>query len=218
VKRYLRELIAEGEGLRLDFKYCISDSRKIARTLSAFANSEGGTLLIGVRDNGGIAGVRSDEEIYMIETAARLFCKPEIPFTVTQHIVDAKTILEVKVDRGTRKPYKAKGDDGIWRPYTRQNDQNIIANNVQIDLWRRENSSKGVLIKFSEPENALMDYLRQNEHITLSGFKRVAGINNNKARQILVNMIMCGVVKMKITDKGAFYSLAEEKAEADRAS
>jgi len=48
---YLRKLIAEGENQHLDFKYCVSDSRKIARTLSAFANSDGGRLLIGVRDN-----------------------------------------------------------------------------------------------------------------------------------------------------------------------
>jgi len=52
MERYLKDLISGGEGQQLDFKYCISDSRKIARTLSAFANSGGGKLLIGVRDNG----------------------------------------------------------------------------------------------------------------------------------------------------------------------
>ena len=64
---YLKKLIAGGENQHLDFKYCISDSRKIARTLSAFANSDGGRLLIGVRDNGSIAGIKSDEEYYMVE-------------------------------------------------------------------------------------------------------------------------------------------------------
>lgn len=59
---YLKKLIARGENQQLDFKYCISDSRKIARTLSAFSNTDGGRLLIGVRDNGSIAGIRSDEE------------------------------------------------------------------------------------------------------------------------------------------------------------
>jgi predicted HTH transcriptional regulator len=71
--RFLKELIRGGENQRVDFKYCINDSRKIARTLSAFANTEGGILLLGVRDNGSIAGVNSDEEYYMIETAARIY-------------------------------------------------------------------------------------------------------------------------------------------------
>ena len=58
----IEELIAQGEHQQLDFKFEVSDSKKIARTLSAFANTDGGRLLIGVKDNGAIAGVRSDEE------------------------------------------------------------------------------------------------------------------------------------------------------------
>ena len=63
---YIHTLIAEGEHQQQDFKFEISDARKIAKTLSAFANTDGGRLLIGVKDNGRIAGVRSEEEKYMI--------------------------------------------------------------------------------------------------------------------------------------------------------
>lgn len=73
---YIHALIAEGEHQQQDFKFEISDARKIAKTLSAFANTDGGKLLIGVKDNGKIAGVRSDEEQYMIEAAAELYCSP----------------------------------------------------------------------------------------------------------------------------------------------
>lgn len=208
MSRYIKELIAEGEGLKLDFKFCISDSRKIARTLSAFANTEGGILLIGVRDNGSIAGVRSDEEIYMIETASRLFCKPEIPVSVRSHTMEGKTILEVKVEKGSRRPYKAKSDDGKWISYSRQNDQNIVANRVLLDLWRKEKIGRGVMVTFTETENSLMDHLRKNENITLSAFRRMTGITNNRARQILVNLILFGIVEMVITDRGVYYRLA----------
>ncbi len=40
---YIKDLIAEGEHQRLDFKFEISDSKKIARTLAAFANTNGGS-------------------------------------------------------------------------------------------------------------------------------------------------------------------------------
>ena len=63
---YIHTLIAEGEHQQQDFKFEISDARKIAKTLSAFANTDGGRLLIGVKDNGKIAGVRSEEEKYII--------------------------------------------------------------------------------------------------------------------------------------------------------
>lgn len=208
MSRYIKDLIAEGEGLKLDFKFCISDSRKIARTLSAFANTEGGTLLIGVRDNGSIAGVRSDEEIYMIETGSRLFCKPEVPVTVRNHTIESKTVVEVKVEKGSRRPYRAKSDDGRWLSYSRQNDQNIVANRVLLDLWRKEKNSRGVLVTFTETENRLMDHLRNNENITLSAFRRMTGITNIRARQILVNLILFGIVEMVITDKGVYYKLS----------
>ena len=71
-KELLLEYIDEGEHVGQDFKYAISDSRKIARSISAFANNHGGRLLIGVKDNGAIAGVKSEEEFYMIEQAAQM--------------------------------------------------------------------------------------------------------------------------------------------------
>ena len=75
---YIHRLIAEGEHQTQDFKFEISDACKIAKSLSAFANTEGGRLLVGVKDNGKIAGIRSEEEIYMIEAAAQVYCVPEI--------------------------------------------------------------------------------------------------------------------------------------------
>ena len=54
-KEYILELIEEGEHEMQDFKFSISDSRKIARSISAFANHSGGRLLVGVKDNGNIA-------------------------------------------------------------------------------------------------------------------------------------------------------------------
>ena len=70
----IHSLIAEGENQQQDFKYEISSICKIARSLSAFSNTDGGRLLIGVKDNGKIAGVQSDEEMYMVEAAGALYC------------------------------------------------------------------------------------------------------------------------------------------------
>jgi hypothetical protein len=204
---YLRKLIAEGENQRLDFKYCISDSRKIARTLAAFANSDGGKLLIGVRDNGSIAGVRSDEEMYMVETASHLFCRPEVSFTTKQHIAGGKTILEVDVPRGSSKPYQVKDEDGKWITYFRKNDQNLVANRVLLQVWRKEEKASGVMVKFGKAENLLMDHLVRNGSITLSGFRRIARIPAYRAESILANLIIFKVLIMQASEKGFTYGL-----------
>ena len=213
MERYLKKLIAGGESQKLDFKYCISDSRKIARTLSAFANSDGGSLLIGVRDNGSIAGVRSDEEYYMIETASSLFCKPEIPVAIKQHLADGKTILEVEVSRGDKKPYLSKGEDGKWLAYFRHGDQNLVANSILLHLWRKHERKKGVLIRFGKPENALMEYLKTNGSITLSAFRKMAKIPSYRAEKIIVNLLLCEVLEMNVSEKGYSYSISKKEQE-----
>ena len=209
---YLRKLIAQGENQQLDFKYCISDSRKIARTLSAFANSDGGRILIGVRDNGGIAGIKSDEEYYMVETAVHLFCRPEITFTTKQHTTGGKTILEVKVGKGDKKPYKAKDEDGRWVSYFRHHDQNLVANRVLLQVWRKEVKPSGVLVKFGKAENLLMDYLVKNGCITFSKFRKIAGISSYKAEAILANLILFKVILMKASEKGFTYELNPDES------
>ena len=69
-KFYIASLIEEGEHEHQDFKFAVSDARKIARSLSAFANNDGGRLLIGVKDNGAIAGVRNEEDIFVLRAAS----------------------------------------------------------------------------------------------------------------------------------------------------
>lgn len=70
-----------GESENLDFKFAVNDSLKIAKSLVAFANRGGGTLLIGVKDNGSIVGVKTEEEYYMVHLAASYYCRPEIEFS-----------------------------------------------------------------------------------------------------------------------------------------
>ena len=46
VSSYIHKLIAQGEHQQQDFKFEISDSKKIARSLAAFSNTDGGKLLV----------------------------------------------------------------------------------------------------------------------------------------------------------------------------
>ncbi len=210
MSRYIHNLIAKGEGLNLDFKYCISDPRKIARTLSAFSNSDGGKLLIGVRDNGSLAGVSSDEEFYMIDSAARLYCAPEVVISFRTHTVNGKNILEIDVPKSATLPVKAKDEDGRWKSYFRQHDQNFMADRVILQVWRRSRNSRGLLLKFEEKENLLLNHLRSGEMISFPGFRTLAGINSRTAEKILADFILCGIIAWEASEKGIFYRLSDD--------
>ena len=215
MSRYIHNLILKGEGMNLDFKYCISDPHKIARTLSAFSNSEGGRLLIEVRDNGSLAGVRSDEEYYMIDSAATLYCNPEVKIRTINHTVNGKNILEVDVPRSEKIPVKAKDEEGRWKAYFRQGDQNFMADRVILQVWRRKGSNRGLLLRFDEKENLLLNYLRGGNRITIADFRKMAGINSKTAEKIISDFILCGIIVCAASEKGLFYRLSEEFGAAE---
>ena len=206
---YITRLIQQGEHQTQDFKYCISDSKKIARSLVAFANSDGGRLLVGVKDNGRIAGVRSDEEYYMVDSAAKIYSKPEIKFTTKQHAVDGKTVLEVMIEPSNEKPHFAKDDEGKWWAYFRKDDENRLANKIMIEVWRRQQSPQGILINYSDDEKCLLDYLAKNEKISVSKFARIAHLSYKKAEQIIINFRSLDILKDVVGDNRIDYSINE---------
>ena len=206
-RKYIQKLIDQGEHSQLDFKFEINSARKIAITLVAFANTNGGRLLIGVKDNGRITGIKSDEEYYMIESAANIFCNPVVKFESQNWSVDGKTILEIYIPPAKSKPHFAKDDKERWMAYHRVKDQNYLANRIMLDLWRYEKLERGTLIEFTRNEDLLLNYLSQNRDVSLSKILRDSGFKRARLIELLVKLIAFDVVKMKFDEKGAIYRL-----------
>ncbi len=195
--KLLQKLIQQGEHQQQDFKFCINDSRKIAKSLVAFANTDGGRLLIGVKDNGNITGVKSDEEYYMVESAATIYSKPAIKFETTQWTVEGKTVLEVTISPSPEKPHFAKDETGKWIAYIREGDENLLANRIQVEVWKKQKSPKGIFFTYSDNERFLINYLLGNHSISLSKFIRLAHVNRYKAIDILSNFVLMGLLLIR---------------------
>ncbi len=203
----LYKLIEEGEHQQQDFKYCINDSKKIAKSLVAFANTDGGRLLIGVKDNGKVAGIRTDEEFYMIESAAKIFSNPPVPFSTKEWYSEGKIVLEISVTPSEIKPHFARDENGKWLAYIRIKDENVLAHKIQLVIWEKLNSPQGIYFTYSESEKFLVEYLQKNKTITFSKFIRFAHISRRKAEDILSNFIIMEVVQMITTREGTTFEL-----------
>lgn len=206
----IESLIEEGEHQQLDFKFEVSDSRKIARTLSAFANTDGGRLLIGVKDNGRISGVQGEEEYFMIEAASEMHTQPAVPFKSTYWQIGGKNVLEVYINPGNEKPYIAPDKDNKMKAYIRVKDENMLANGVLIAAWEKMKSKKGTLIKLSMPIEALFDYLNRHNYISINCFCSIAHINYHAAKSILSDLMAIEVLHYLVIDKKIVYQANEE--------
>lgn len=188
-KRYLLSLISEGEHQQQDFKYKVADALKLAKSVSAFANTDGGRLLIGVRDDGHLSGVRSEEEIFMMQAAATNYCRPAVQVAFETFTVEKRQILIASVERSTQRPIRALCDDGRWRAYIRVADENIVASPVHLRIWRAEQSTEGQFVSIGEEEERVMQVLSHEEPLTLQQVVRRSGVRRQHVIVILARLV-----------------------------
>ena len=99
----ISDLIARGEGPTVEFKRSLA--KGIGRELCAFANADGGTVLIGVSDSGEIVGAANHNRLKSrVQSAAR---SAEPPIELEVESVDR--VLRVVVPAQKRKPYSFGG-------------------------------------------------------------------------------------------------------------
>ena len=158
----LEKMIAEGEHLHQDFKYFISDAKKIARSIAAFANTDGGRLLIGVKDNGHIVGIKNEEDVHLIEAAAQFYCKPAVEYEPFIRPWQNKKVLEVRITKSRLAPHTAPAEDGSRRVYLRKADENKVASAVEEGCMRLRNSPDPISLPDSQARERIMEYFNRN--------------------------------------------------------
>ncbi len=208
--QYIQKLVAEGEHEQQDFKFEISDARKIARSISAFANTQGGRLLVGIKDNGKIAGIRSEEEIYMIEAAADLYCKPQAILKTQNHIAEGRTILEVYIQEATIKPIYALDEENKPRAYIRIKDENILATPVHLKMWQQNKEKEGTFVAYTEKEQQLIQLLKAKGKLTLNQCCRLCCLDRKTICNLLADFTRFGVVTTLFESHKFYFKLNEE--------
>lgn len=202
---YLLSLIKEGEHQQQDFKYRVSDARKLARSVSAFANTDGGRLLIGVRDDGHLSGVRSEEEIFMMHQAAYKYCKPEPSIKFDTYHVDGRTIVIATVPPSDKKPVCAEDEDGKSRAYIRIADENIVASPVHLALWRETQKTRGSVMTYDEAVRQLLDAMEG--FLTLNQIVKRSNLPRHQVIALLARLIRFGTAKWEYSDQQFLFSL-----------
>ncbi len=206
----LQDLIDQGEHVNQDFKFRIDDQRKIARTLCAFANTSGGRLLIGVKDNRKIAGCNPEEEFHMLEGAASIFCQPELKITSKIWKEDFRLVLEVSVAKSENGPHKAKDDDGKWKPYIRIKDKTTAVNKILEWVWIEQKRKTARPEHFGEDELQLLKSIGQFQPVTLSKLYRESTLPLRRVDRLLVLFICWDLVDMIFENDGIYYRLRGE--------
>ena len=91
-------LLSEGESSYVEFKNAQVNPVSLAEEIIAFANSDGGTILIGVDDDGAISGVNAPIMEMQVINICRNNIRPSLIPRISKKIVNNLAILVVEVD------------------------------------------------------------------------------------------------------------------------
>jgi len=158
------ELIRQGEGLTLEFKECRHAlNREVYESVCAFLNRHGGTLLLGVRNNGDISGVDLDrvdqikkDFVTAINNPQKI--NPTCYLSINELKLQNKTVLSVYIPESSQ-VHRCNG-----RIYDRNEDGDLdITDHTRLvaDLYYRKQStySENKLYPYATLADLRMDLL-----------------------------------------------------------
>jgi hypothetical protein len=142
-------LIAAGENEQVEYKLRVPDARdgeakrRVFKTVAAFANGHGGTILFGVDDDMvpvGLEGIAREEA--RLNDLVRAIVTPDPGFKTQQVTIDGKQILLLRVDPGSESPYGVRlGSSEHVQFYIRRNGSSYPATQGEIRALARADVS-----------------------------------------------------------------------------
>jgi len=210
--RDLKRLVRDGEGIQLEFKLKTTHPDKIMREVVAFANTSGGTLLLGVADNGDLSGLKfPDEDSFVMEKGFARYIFPRVYYTKEEVMLEnGRPVLayHIKKSADTLVYYNPTGKDEDRKVYVRNADRSIQASREVREILKERLKEKSYRFRYGEKENLLMKYLDQNQTITLSEFAKIAGISLKQASKTLVLLVLARVLRVFANEMEDKYLLA----------
>jgi len=206
----LKRLVKTGEGTYLEFKRIIPSPEKIARELAAFANTRGGTMLIGVDDDQKLVGIDSYyEQEFLLDKAVNYCCVPPLPVKVETVQYKDREIIVVYVKEAEQKPVYVE-QDGRKMVFIRERDKSVQASREVENVLRNATSTSGITFEYGPNEQKLFRYLNEYQRISVKEFSNLVNISQRRAGRILVNLVSAGVLRLFNHEKKEYFTLTNE--------
>jgi predicted HTH transcriptional regulator len=208
----LKRIVSLGEGQHLEFKRRVPRPERLAKEIVAFANTQGGRLLLGVDDDGLISGVKDvHEEIFLLEKALETHCDPAIGFRIHALPVSRRReVVVIDVPDSSSKPHFLvhTGNDDRPTAYVRVSDRSIEASREVVRMMRWKRKPTDTHFEFGPTEQLLMRYLDSYHHITVSQFARVAHVTRKNASWKLLLLTRAGILHLHPDEREDYFTLS----------
>lgn len=209
--RELKELVRNGEGKYIEFKLKANHPEKIIREAVAFANTDGGYLLIGVGDDKSIKGLKfADEDEYILRKTLGKNIFPIIEYDLERvRVENEREVLVFYIKKSETKPHFVVFEDNNIenkKAYIRVEDKSVQASREMREILKRSRNAKDMHIRYGDKERVLMQYLANNTHITVKVFAELAKIPLRIASNTLVFLVLANVLRVAPNEQEDLFS------------
>ncbi len=172
----IKQIISQGESMQVEFKAALFDlPRSIYETICAFLNRKGGTILLGVEDNGNITGVNDESIARQLDTIAKDMNNPKIIFPTSYlstevYQIDGKSIIYIYVPESSQ----AHCFNSVYYDRNQDGDFRILNQHQDTSLFIRKQDSY--------TENKVFPYLNMSDFddAQFELVRKIAGLNRDK--------------------------------------
>lgn len=202
-------MVLLGENESLEFKRKVNFPEKIVKEIVAFANTNGGNLLIGVDDDGKVTGLKNQEEdLFILNQAIEKYCIPEINYSIDVIPLNQKrAILNYSIYKSKHKPHFVIENEfhSQKKAYLRVEDRSIQASREMVEILKKQDQIKDQKVYLGKKEKILMNYLGQYNEITLQKFSKIAAIKNSIASKTLVWLVLANILEIEAREDEDIY-------------
>ena len=111
----LSEIIQSGEDSAVEFKSAAFRNDSLAKEIVAFSNMSGGSIFIGIEDDGTVSGVPMNGIEERVISICRNLVEPSVIPEIYSHLATSNAkVLEVRISKGSFKPYKVKNTNRFY--------------------------------------------------------------------------------------------------------
>jgi predicted HTH transcriptional regulator len=171
--------------------------------LAAFANTSGGTLLIGVDDDARIVGITSEyQEAERLERAATFLIEPPLPIQYQVLTTPTGLVMAVHIPVSDLRPHAVLDEQGNQTIYVRQGDKSVPTDHLMADTTAADPK-----LLQTPVVKSLLQFLRKNDSITATRLAKLINYSEHRATKLLLTLTAQGTLLMVDRPKPARFSL-----------
>ena len=205
----LKQLSGRGEDQFTEFKQYASEPDQITEEIVGFLNARGGHLLIGIKDDGSLTGLKFPEDD--LSFLLNYISEQIVPrFKFDSEIVPLsakKGVIHIFVPEGKRKPYALINKDNKQKTvYYRVKDECIKASRELKSILRQANSYHGRTLVYSDIEAAVLKQIEQHGSLTKADLLNKIEFNSRKISDCLIRLVTSKILTITPATSGDLFA------------